>query len=250
MFWLEVSHFQAPTTYNSCHPTEQKLAAIRYFTNRINTYSLYHTEKQTETNIVKQIVNNNKFDTSILNRFNGEKTKQEKDSQKRRWAKFTYCGKETRFFTKLFKNTNVKVAYMTKNNLGKLLKPQNIPKPDKYEKNGVYQLECLTCHKIHTGQTSHPFRVKYHEHYDFKYSNNRSTFTQHVINEGHSFGPMNKIMSVIHFERKGKMLDTLEKFYIYRETKNRNQINDRLTVQSNLIFKTIVRHSPQRGQHI
>jgi len=120
---------------DSCHPIEQKLAAIRYFTNRINTYSLDNTEKQAETNIVKQIVNNNKFDTSILNRINGRKTKREKDNQKSRWAKFTYCGKETRMVTKLFKNTNVKVAYRTKNNLGKLLIPQKTPKPDKYEKS-------------------------------------------------------------------------------------------------------------------
>jgi len=138
-----------------------------------------------------------------------------------------------------------------KNNLGKLLKPQNISKLDKYEINGVYQLECLRCHKIYTGQTGRPLRVRYREHYsDFKYSNNSSTFAQHVINEGHSFGPMNEIMNVIHFERKGKMLDTLEKFYIYRETKNGNQTNDRLTVQSNPIFETIVRQSSQRGQHI
>ena len=62
--------------------------------------------------------------------------------------------------------------------------------------------------------------MRYHEHYDFKYPNNRYTFAQHVINEGHSFGPMNKIINVIHFERKVKMLDNLKKFYIYRETKN------------------------------
>jgi hypothetical protein len=43
-----------------CHLTEQKMAAIRYFTNRINTYGLDHTEKQTETNLVKQIVSSNK----------------------------------------------------------------------------------------------------------------------------------------------------------------------------------------------
>jgi len=115
---------------------------------------------------------------------------------------------------------------VTINNLGKL-KPQNIPKLDKYEKNGVYQLQCLTFHKIYKGQTGRPFRVRYSEHCnDFKYANNRSTFAQHIINEGHSSGPMNEIMNVIHFERKGKMLDTLEKFYIYRETKNRNQINE------------------------
>ena len=86
-------------------------------------------------------------------------------------------------------NTNAKVAYRTKNNLGKLLKPQNKPNPDKYEKNGIYQLECLTCHKKYTGQTGRPFHVRYREHYtDFKYSNNRSTFAQHVIDEGHFYG--------------------------------------------------------------
>ena len=64
------------------------------------------------------------------------------------------------------------------------------------------------------------------------------------------YGPMNEIMNVIDFERNGRMLDTLEKFYIYRQTKNGNQINDRLTVQSNPIFETIVRQSSQRGQHL
>ena len=61
---------------------------------------------------------------------------------------------------------------------------------------------------------------------------------------------MYEIMNIIHFERKGKMLDALEKFYIYRETENGNHINDRFTVQSNLIFETIVRQSSQRGQHL
>jgi len=58
---------------------------------------------------------------------------------------------------------------------------------------------------------------------------------------------MNEIMNVIHHERKGKMLDTLENFYIYRETKNENQINDRLTVQNNLIFETVIKHPPSEG---
>jgi hypothetical protein len=57
-------------------------------------------------------------------------------------------------------------------------------------------------------------------------------------------------MKIIHFARKGKMLDTLEKFYIYRETKNGNQVNDRLTVQSNPIFETIVQHCLHGGQHL
>jgi len=57
-------------------------------------------------------------------------------------------------------------------------------------------------------------------------------------------------MNIIYYERKGKILDNLEKFHISRETKNGNQINNRLIVQSNPIFERIVKHSPQGGQHI
>jgi len=34
------------TPNNSCHPSEQKLAAIQYFMNRINMYDTGHAEQQ------------------------------------------------------------------------------------------------------------------------------------------------------------------------------------------------------------
>ena len=119
--------YRKPTTSDniipndSCHPSEQKLAAIWYFLNRINTYDLGHAEKQKETEILKQIVYNNKFHTSILSRIRNSKTKPDSENQRKRWTKFTYVGKETRRMTKLFKNTNVRIAFTTNNSLGKLL---------------------------------------------------------------------------------------------------------------------------------
>jgi len=56
------------------------------------------------------------------------------------------------------------------------------------------------------------------------------------------FGPMEGIMEVVHIKKKSKMLDTLEKFYIYRETKLSNQINDKLTIQANPIYEVLVQH--------
>ena len=68
------------------------------------------------------------------------------------------------------------------------------------------------------------------EHYrDYKFANNKSKFAQHIIEEGHAFGPMSDIMEVAHTASKGKMLDTLQRFYIYKETKLGTQINDKLT---------------------
>jgi len=44
------------------------------------------------------------------------------------------------------------------------------------------------------------------------------------------------------------MMDTLEGFHIYKETKAGNHINDGLTVRENAIFETIVQEDPYRGR--
>jgi hypothetical protein len=109
---LTVEIFRKPTTTDtiipndSCHPLEQNLAAIRHFANRIHTYNLDHPQKQKEIDIVKQIIHNNKYNTSLLNRIcNNTKQRQrhEQENQNQIRVKFTYIGRETRYITKLFK---------------------------------------------------------------------------------------------------------------------------------------------------
>jgi len=55
---------------------------------------------------------------------------------------------------------------------------------------------------------------------------------------------MDDIM-VIHIMGKGRILNTLETFHIYKEIKAGNQINDRLTTKDNKIFEAILQHGPQ-----
>jgi hypothetical protein len=59
---------------------------------------------------------------------------------------------------------------------------------------------------------------------------------------------MEEIMKIVHITKKGKLMSTLERFYIYNETKKNNQINDKNTVQQNIIFDTILQVSTDRGQ--
>jgi hypothetical protein len=79
---LSFDIYRKPTTTDSiipndsCHLLEQKLAAIRYLSNRIETYNLNHVIKQKESNTLKQIIHNNKYDISVLNKVNGKKGKQ------------------------------------------------------------------------------------------------------------------------------------------------------------------------------
>jgi len=58
---------------------------------------------------------------------------------------------------------------------------------------------------------------------------------------------MENIMETLHTTGKDRMMDTLERFYIFWETKISNQSNDRLTIKPNIIFETIVQKDPHRG---
>jgi hypothetical protein len=94
-----------------------------------------------------------------------------------------------------------------------------------------------------------PFHVRFQEHYrDYKYANNKSKFSQHVIEVGHAFGPIDDIMDVRHIANKGSMLDTLKRFYIYMDTQLGTQIKDKLRVQAKSIFEAIVQNNPHRVQ--
>jgi len=48
------------------HPTEHKMAAVKYLTNRMNTYYLNTTSKERWRKIIKHILQENKYDTSIM----------------------------------------------------------------------------------------------------------------------------------------------------------------------------------------
>jgi hypothetical protein len=53
-------------------------------------------------------------------------------------VKFTYVGKETKFFTHLLSNTSIKIAYKTSNKIGSHLEIRSA-KFDKYSASGVYK---------------------------------------------------------------------------------------------------------------
>jgi transposase-like protein len=163
---------------------------------------------------------------------------------KKRWTKFTYVGKETRFITKLFKKTDIGIAYTTRDNLRHLLNNRTNNKQDIYNKSGVYKLTCTDCNKQYVGQTGRPFYIRYKEHArEYKYATNKTNYAKHLLDNQHAIKPIEECMTVLHATRKGPMLNTLERFYIYQATQNDNQLNDKNTVTTNPIFDVIMQHS-------
>jgi len=233
---------------DSCHPKEQKMAAIRYFYNRMNKYHLSLDNLEKENHTLQQIVYTNGYDIStaknVLNKKNANMEKKD-NNKKIHWLKFTYIGKETRAVTKAFRNTNVNITFSTNNTINNLLRARLHTTKDKYDNSGIYQLTCPTCRKKYIGQTDSSFTTRFREHFrDIKHENRKFSFAHHLLDNGHSIGPIEDIMETIHVINKGKMMDILENVHIFRETKLSNQINDKLTVKPNIIFDVIIRNDP------
>jgi hypothetical protein len=129
----------------------------------MNTYKLTLESLQKEKSTVQQILVNKNYETSTINKLSKNK-KQERDTQKREWAKFTYIGKETSFITKLFKNTDVKVTFTTNNTIERRLATKQGTDQNKYNKSGIHQLTCPDCKIKYTGQKGRPFKTRFQEH--------------------------------------------------------------------------------------
>ena len=72
----------------------------------------------------------------------------------------------------------------------------------------------------YTGQTERSSRTRFQEHLrDFRYGNGKSSSALHLLENGQDIGLMEDIMNTIYITGKGRLMDALEKIYIFRETK-------------------------------
>ena len=165
-----------------------------------------------------------------------------------RWAKLTYVGRQTKFTTKLFKNSNLKVSFKTENTVGNLLTQNRNINPNKFNKCGVRLLTCHDCNRKYIGQTDRPFRIRFLEHFrDLKYGNVKSKCAQHNLGNKHSIGSMEDIVEILYITRKGDIMNTPDRFHMYNEATLDNQINDKCTVKYKVIFDTVIHKNSHRG---
>jgi hypothetical protein len=215
----------------------------------MNTYELDNESIEQEKTVIKQILTKNKYDTGMIDKPKNSKTKNIDKIQKTKWTTFSYSGKETIKIARLFKDSAINISYTTRNTKRRLLTREPYQPRKQFDDSGIYKLACPDCQMKYVGQTDRSFQIRYNEHLrDYKYNTNKSKFAQNLTERKHSFGPIEDVMSVLYKTEKGKMMNTMENYYIYKETINNNQINDKNTVKPNIIFETIVHEHTNRWQ--
>jgi hypothetical protein len=97
---------------DSCHPYEHEIASINYLTNRLHAYPITNEAKIKELNIKNTLHNKYNINLDIKQHKKHNKIKNnDPQHQKTKWAIFTCSRKETRKITKLFRDTDIRIAF-------------------------------------------------------------------------------------------------------------------------------------------
>jgi hypothetical protein len=176
------------------------VASINYLINRVHTYPITNEVKLEELNIIQDTLYNNEYNNKNLNISHLRNHKHNRNisqqHQTPKWASFTYYGNETKEITKLFIETNIKIACRTKNTLRNLVKP--LIQRDEYERSGAYQMRCMDCPLKYIGQTGRTFKARYKEHIQaIRNNNGNSGYSKHILNTGHTYGSITNTMKVL-----------------------------------------------------
>jgi len=156
-----------------------------------------------------------------------------------KWAPFTYIGRETTYITNIFKKADIRITLRTNNTLQNPLMQKPQP-PDKYSRSGAYKLTFPECNKAYVGQTGQSFTQRFKEHRNaFKFNRNTSNYTKHALE--HPFGHIQDTMQVLQYKKKGTHLNTIERFFIFKEFSINNHLNDEFNITPNRIFKTLLK---------
>jgi hypothetical protein len=149
----------------------------------------------------------------MYNKLKQQNNLENKTEIEQKWVTFTYTGNYIRKITKLFKDTNLKIAFKTTSTLGKLLNEKQ--EIDSYERSRIYKITCQSCHKVYISQTGRNLTTRYKEHIrNIRSNKDESAFTQHILNKRHQYGPMTEIMEMVKHAKKGNLMNLKENFYI------------------------------------
>jgi hypothetical protein len=70
-------------------------------------------------------------------------------------------------------------------------------------------------------------------------NNGYSEYSNHILNTGHTYKTINDAIDIIRNGRKGRHLNTLEKYHVYKISKTNIQLNDTYNEMQNPIFQEI-----------
>jgi hypothetical protein len=90
------------------------------------------------------------------------------------------------------------------------------------------------------GQTGRTFKTRYKEHIHATQNNRPDIgYSQHILDTGHTYGNIESAVTIIRKARKGKFLNSLERYYIVLASKQEIHMNEFNFNHSNPVYETM-----------
>ena len=207
---------------NSRHPMQQKLSTFHSLIHRLQKIPLTKEKYNKELNYIKNLAIKNGYNTDMINNLIKKSERKEElrkltalktiDNNTYKWITLTYTGSETHKIANIIKkhNRNIKIAYKTNNSIKQII-PNQINKINKYQKRGVYKINCKNCKKFYIGMTNRNFNIRFKEHIqDFLNNRGRSNYASHLLNQGHEHDVIENSMEILHVENNFNKTKILE----------------------------------------
>ncbi|KAK5647062.1 hypothetical protein RI129_005526 [Pyrocoelia pectoralis] len=254
---LDINIFRKPTTtdhvipFSSHHPLSHKLAAFRFFFNRLFSLPLNTLNFNKEYHLISEVAFRNGYPRNLIEKlfhnFSRKVRLQNRttlnprqiDSPNNNFYSLPFIGPASFYFKKLLKEYDINISFSAKHNLkNHLVKTKD--KIDTLEKSGVYRLSCSTCGACYVGQTGRKFKTRFNEHYACIRNNNiftKSAFADHILDRGHSFNP-NLDYEILHVCDKSIKLNILEqKEILHFHNQNPSlSLNEVLNINKSLLL--------------
>jgi hypothetical protein len=146
------------------------------------------------------------------------------------------------------------VAFRTRNTLEKWLGCKQLylngEKVDKYDICGIYKLNCRSCDSSYIGQTGRSFKTRFKEHVsDIKNNRCKTGYSQHILNYEHERAHNITELEILEKHNKGPLLNTLEKFHIFKTKKENKLLNDIQFDINNPIYEVIEQYDSHYRNH-
>ena len=146
--------------------------------------------------------------------------------------------------TNLFKQTDLKIAFKSTNNLQQLTKHKSQDNTQEHDKSGIYKMTCKTCNKAYIGQTSRNLTIRYRERIRYIKNNDpQSAYALHILNNRHEYGPLKDTMELLKPINKPSMLIPYEQLIIQTFHQNGSLIPEQNCNEQNPLFLLAMEHN-------
>ncbi|XP_062716162.1 uncharacterized protein LOC134291848 [Aedes albopictus] len=253
--------------YFSFHSTDQKLAVVNNFIDRVRSLSTIRTREQ-QDQLIHQHLHKNDYPHTLINRLLHQPRRSEDTDKPAVYRSIPYIHGLTPAIKKIISNSGLVmgISHSNKNTVGNLYRSAKDPIPALNKNNAIYRIDCRDCPSTYIGMTTNKLRTRMYGHQthvntlearlaegyhytdpEIQQLQEKSALMDHCINHQHRFNIQQP--TIVDITYKSQALQVLEMCHIATtsNTVNHRTDTDNLSCAYANLLSTIKNRREERN---